>query len=257
VISPLLANICLHYVLDLWAERWRRREATGDMIIVRGACPRAARSAASGADDVVAGFEHEADARRFLEAMRARFEEFALSLHPDKTRLIEFGRHAATRRAQRGLGKPETFNFLGFTLICGKSRQGRFLLKRRTRRDRMRTKLQEIKGELRRRMHQPIPEQGQWLRQVVTGFFCLPRSANELSGTRGLPASHDPPLATRAAPAQSEGSRHVAAHRAAGRRLSPDPAHPPSMAQRSLRRQTPKVGAVCGKAARTDLVQRG
>jgi RNA-directed DNA polymerase len=159
VISPLLANIYLHYVLDLWAERWRRREATGDMIIVRYA------------DDVVAGFEQEADARRFLDAMRARFEEFALSLHPDKTRLIEFGRHAATRRAQRGLGKPETFNFLGFTLICGKSRQGRFLLKRRTRRDRMRTKLQEIKGELRRRMHQPIPEQGQWLKQVVTGFF--------------------------------------------------------------------------------------
>ena len=116
VISPLLANICLHYVLDLWAERWRRREATGDMIIVRGACPRAARSAASGADDVVAGFEHEADARRFLEAMRARFEEFALSLHPDKTRLIEFGRHAATRRDQRGLGKPETFKFVGFYL---------------------------------------------------------------------------------------------------------------------------------------------
>jgi len=171
VISPLLANIYLHYVLDLWAERWRRREATGDMIIVRGACPRAARSGDPGADDVVAGFEHEADARRFLEAMRARFEEFALSLHPDKTRLIEFGRHAATRRAQRGLGKPETFNFLGFTLICSKSRQSRFLLKRRTRRDRMRTKLQEIKGELRRRMHQPIPEQGQWLRQVVTGFF--------------------------------------------------------------------------------------
>ena len=116
MISPLLANICLHYVLDLWAERWRRREATGDMIIVRGACPRAARSAASGADDVVAGFEHEADARRFLEAMRARFEEFALSLHPDKTRLIEFGRRAATRREQRGLGKPETFNFVGFYL---------------------------------------------------------------------------------------------------------------------------------------------
>jgi RNA-directed DNA polymerase len=159
VISPLLANIYLHYVLDLWAERWRRREATGNMIIVRYA------------DDVVAGFEHEADARRFLDALRARFEEFALSLHPEKTRLIEFGRHAATRRAQRGLGKPETFNFLGFTLICGKSRQGRFLLKRRTRRDRMRAKLQEIKGELRQRMHQPIPNQGQWLRQVVAGFL--------------------------------------------------------------------------------------
>ena len=107
VISPLLANIYLHYVLDLWAERWRRREATGDMIIVRYA------------DDFIVGFQHEVDARRFLDEMRARLQEFALSLHPDKTRLIEFGRLAATNRKQRGLGKPETFNFLGFTFICG------------------------------------------------------------------------------------------------------------------------------------------
>jgi RNA-directed DNA polymerase len=117
VISPLLANIYLHYVLDLWAERWRRHEATGDMIIVRGACPRAACSADPGADDVVLGFEHEADANRFLDAMRARFEEFALSLHPDKTRLIEFGRRAAANRKQRGLGKPGTFDFLGFSVL--------------------------------------------------------------------------------------------------------------------------------------------
>jgi hypothetical protein len=103
--------------------------------------------------------------------MRMRFEEFALSLHPDKTRLIEFGRLAAARRARRGLGKPETFTFLGFTFICGKSRQGKFLLCRKTRRDRMRAKLREIKEELRRRLHQPIPEQGHWLRQVVSGFF--------------------------------------------------------------------------------------
>src|SRR4051794_24197368 len=159
VISPMLANVYLHYVFDLWAERWRRREATGDMIIVRYA------------DDLVLGFEREADARRFRDAMRARFEEFALSLHPDKTRLIEFGRLAAARRARRGLGKPETFTFLGFTFICGKSRQGKFLLCRKTRRDRMRAKLREIKDELRRRLHQPIPEQGQWLRRVVSGFF--------------------------------------------------------------------------------------
>jgi group II intron reverse transcriptase/maturase len=159
VASPLLANIYLHYVFDLWAERWRRHEATGNMIIVRYA------------DDLVAGFEHEDDARRFLDAMRVRLEEFALSLHPDKTRLIEFGRHAVDRRARRGLGKPETFKFLGFTHICGQSRRGKFLLKRRTRRDRMRAKLTEIKEELRRRMHQPIPEQGQWLAQVVRGFF--------------------------------------------------------------------------------------
>src|ERR1700678_3735365 len=128
VASPLLANIYLHYVLDLWAERWRRREATGDMIIVRYA------------DDLVAGFEHEADESRFLEAMRKRVEEFALSLHPDKTRLIEFGRHAAADRAQRGLAKPETFNFLGFTFISGKSRNGKFLVKRKSRRDRMTAK---------------------------------------------------------------------------------------------------------------------
>jgi RNA-directed DNA polymerase len=159
VASPLLANIYLHYVLDLWAERWRRHEATGDMIIVRYA------------DDVVAGFEHEDDARRFLDAMRERFKEFALSLHPEKTRLIEFGRHAAANREKRRVGKPETFNFLGFIFVCAKSRRGNFLVKRKTRRDRMKAKLQEVKGELRRRMHQPIPEQGEWLRQVVAGFF--------------------------------------------------------------------------------------
>src|ERR1017187_3725019 len=159
VISPLLANIYLHYVIDLWANRWRRREATGDMIILRYA------------DDIVVGFEHEADARRFLDAMRTRLEEFALTLHPEKTRLIEFGRHAVAAREKRGSGNPETFNFLGFTFICGRSRQDNFLVKRKTRRDRMMAKLLEIKEELRRRMHRPIPEQGQWLRQVVSGFF--------------------------------------------------------------------------------------
>jgi group II intron reverse transcriptase/maturase len=159
VASPLLANIYLHYVFDLWAERWRRREATGDMIIVRYA------------DDLVIGFQHEGDAHRFLDAMRERLEKFALSLHPDKTRLIEFGRHAAARRAQRGLGKPETFDFLGFTLICSRSRGGSFMLKRKTRRDRVRAKLAEVKVELRRRMHQTIPEQGDWLAQVLRGVF--------------------------------------------------------------------------------------
>ena len=159
VISPLLANVYLHYVFDLWAERWRRREATGGMMIVRYA------------DDIVVGFAHEVDARRFWDAMRKRFEEFALSLHPEKTRMIEFGRQAADRCDRRGLGKPETFNFLGFTHICGRSRHGKFLLKRKSRRDRMRGKLKEIKEEMRRRMHQPIPEQGRWLAQVVRGYF--------------------------------------------------------------------------------------
>jgi RNA-directed DNA polymerase len=159
VISPLLANVYLHYVLDLWAERWRRREATGDMIIVRYA------------DDFIVGFQHEDDARRFLAMMRDRLGEFALSLHPEKTRLIEFGRSAAENRKRRRLGKPETFDFLGFTFICSKTRRGKFQIKRKSRRDRMRTKLQAIKQELRRRMHQPIPQQGQWLKQVVTGYF--------------------------------------------------------------------------------------
>jgi group II intron reverse transcriptase/maturase len=175
VISPLLGNIYLHYALDLWAKRWRQREATGDMVIVRYA------------DDVVVGFEHEGDARRFLDAMRARLEEFMLALHPDKTRLIEFGRFAAANRKKRGLGKPETFTFLGFTFICGKSRQGYFQLQRKTRGDRMRAKLQAIKVELRRRMHSPIPEQGNWLRQVVTGhfgYFAVPTNSRALSAFR-------------------------------------------------------------------------
>jgi RNA-directed DNA polymerase len=159
VISPLLANVYLHYSFDLWAERWRRCEATGDMIIVRYA------------DDIVVGFEHESDARRFWDAMRERLQKFSLSLHPDKTRLVEFGRFAAASRRRRGLGKPETFGFLGFTLVCSKSRRGRFLLKRRSRRDRMKAKLKEVSNELRYRMHQSIPEQGNWLKQVVTGYF--------------------------------------------------------------------------------------
>jgi group II intron reverse transcriptase/maturase len=159
VISPLLANIYLFYVLDLFADRWRRREAAGDMIIVRYA------------DDFIIGFQHETDARRFLDLLRERMGKFALALHPEKTRLIEFGRWAAANRRQRGLGKPETFNFLGFTFICGRSRRGGFLIHRKTRRDRMRVKLLEIKQELRRRMHQPIREQGAWLKQVVDGYF--------------------------------------------------------------------------------------
>jgi len=174
-ISPLLANAYLHYSYDLWAERWRRREATGDMIVVRYA------------DDIVVGFEHETDARRFWNAMRDRLQEFSLSLHPEKTRLIEFGRRAANSRKQRGLGKPETFNFLGMTFICGMSRRDKFLLKRKTRRDRMQTKIKEVARELRRRMHQSIPEQGKWLKQVITGFFnyhAVPTNWNALGAFR-------------------------------------------------------------------------
>src|SRR5712675_2677608 len=160
VISPLLANLYLHYVFDLWAERWRRREAAGNMIIVRYA------------DDLIVGFEHETDARRFLDEMRKRLQEFALSLHSEKTRLIEFGRFAVENRKRRGLGKPETFNFLGFTFICGKSRDGKkFLVKRKTRRDRLQAKLKMITQELSKRRHQPIPTLGKWLGNAVKGYF--------------------------------------------------------------------------------------
>ena len=140
-------------------SQWRKRHALGAMTLTRYA------------DDIVVGFDKSYDAKRFQAALHKRMQQFSLSLHPDKTRLIEFGRFAALDRAQRGLGKPETFNFLGFTHICGRSAQGGFQLVRKSRRDRVRARLREIKEELRRRMHHSIPEQGQWLRQVVGGFF--------------------------------------------------------------------------------------
>jgi RNA-directed DNA polymerase len=175
VASPLLANIYLHYVFDLWAQQWRRREASGNMIVLRYA------------DDIVVGFAHDSDARRFREAMARRFEQFALELHGEKTRLLEFGRFAAARRKQRGLGKPETFTFLGFIFICGKSRRGAFQLQRKTRGDRMRVKLQEIKAQLRARMHEALPDQGRWLRAVVAGYVAyhaVPTNARALSAFR-------------------------------------------------------------------------
>jgi RNA-directed DNA polymerase len=175
VISPLLANVYLHYVFDLWAERWRRREATGDMIMVRYA------------DDIVVSFQHATDARRFWDAMRDRLREFSLSLHPDKTRLIRFGRFAAQNHEKRGLGKPETFKFLGFVLICGKSRRGDFQIRRKSRGDRMSAKLREIKEALRQRRHGPIPEVGKWLAQIIAGYFAyhaVPTNSPALSAFR-------------------------------------------------------------------------
>jgi group II intron reverse transcriptase/maturase len=157
--SPLLANVYLHYVFDRWARQWRRRQARGDMVIVRFA------------DDFVAGFEHQVDAQRFLADLRERFATFGLELHPDKTRLIEFGRYAAERRKKRGDGKPETFDFLGFTHICAKAKNGRFWLRRTTISKRMRAKLAEVKDQLRQRRHEPIPDQGKWLASVVRGHF--------------------------------------------------------------------------------------
>jgi RNA-directed DNA polymerase len=157
--SPLLSNVYLHYVFDLWADQWRRRQAHGDVIIVRFA------------DDYIVGFEHRRDAQQFLDDLRGRLAKFNLALAPEKTRLIEFGRFAARNRARRGLGKPETFRFLGFTHICAKARNGSFLVKRITDSTRLRAKLRAVKTETRRRAHQPIPEQGAWLASVVRGHY--------------------------------------------------------------------------------------
>ena len=218
VASPLLANVYLHYVFDLWAQQWRRREATGNVIVVRYA------------DDIVAGFEHEADARRFWDAMRTRFEQFALELHEEKTRLLEFGRHAAVRRQRRGLGKPETFTFLGFTFICGKSRRGAFQLQRKTRRDRMRATLREIKEQLRDRMHHAIPEQGRWLKAVVTGFFAYHAVPTNAQGARRVPPPCHGSMATHAAAAQPEDTHDVATDDATCGGLAATSSNPSSMA---------------------------
>ena len=157
-ISPLLANVYLHYVFDLWVRDWRRR-AKGDVIVVRYA------------DDIIVGFQHEWEARRFWVELRERFAGFGLELHPEKTRLIEFGRHAAANRKRNGRGRPETFDFLGFTHVCGKTRKGRFALVRLTMRKRLRAKLREIEMAFRWRWHDPVPEVGKWLASILRGHF--------------------------------------------------------------------------------------
>jgi RNA-directed DNA polymerase len=160
--SPLLSNVYLHYVFDLWADQWRRRHARGDVIIVRFA------------DDYIVGFEHQDDAQRFLAELRSRLAKFSLELAAEKTRLIQFGRYASERRQNRGLGKPETFGFLGFTHICAKTNDGHFMLKRITEAKRMRAKLHALQGELMRCRHQPIPEQGRWLASPDHAPFAQP-----------------------------------------------------------------------------------
>jgi len=171
--SPLLANVYLHYVFDLWVQQWRRRHARGDMIVVRYA------------DDFIVGFQHKSDAERFLTELRERFRRFHLELHPDKTRLLEFGPFAAENRRRGGRGKPETFNFLGFTHICGKKRSnGMFTVLRQTMRKRLQAKLSAVKAELRRRWHDSIPIVGQWLHSVVGGhlrYYGVPMNQRALS----------------------------------------------------------------------------
>jgi RNA-directed DNA polymerase len=156
--SPLLANVYLHYVFDLWVQEWGRKHARGDLMVVRFA------------DDIVLGFQYRSEAEQFFTELAARMRKFGLELHPDKTRLVEFGRFAARDRQRRGEGKPETFACLGVTHICGKGeKSGRFMVRRQTMRQRLQAKLSEVKAQLRRRLHDPVPEVGKWLGAVVTG----------------------------------------------------------------------------------------
>ena len=159
VISPLLANVYLHYVFDLWLEAWRKKVASGDVIAVRYA------------DDLVVGFERRDEAERFLKEFQKRLAQFGLELHPDKTRLIEFGRFARSNRQTRGEGDPESFTFLGFTHRCGNNSRGHFVIWRQTVRKRLEAKLQQVKQTLRARMHEPVPKVGAWLRRVLNGFY--------------------------------------------------------------------------------------
>jgi len=180
-VSPLLGNVYLHYVFDLWANRWRDRNARGDMIVVRYA------------DDTIVGFEHRDEAVRFLGDLRDRLARFALELHPDKTRLIEFGRYAARDRRARGERKPETFDFLGFTHICAKTKNGRFMLKRVTIKKRMAGKLREVKASLMARRHLPIPDQGRWLASVVRGhlaYYAVPGNRDAIGAFRDQVTRH-------------------------------------------------------------------
>lgn len=174
-ICPLLANIYLHYALDLWVDQRRKRDCGGEVIIVRYA------------DDFILGFQYEREARQFLEALRERLGVFHLTLHPDKTRLIEFGRFAAANRRKHGSGKPETFDFLGFTHICSKTRKGKFCVRRKTMNKRMRAKLKALGHELRARRHQPIPETGAWLKRVLQGhyqYYGVPRNSESMNNFR-------------------------------------------------------------------------
>ena len=175
VISPMLANVYLHYVLDLWVNQWRDRHVRGDVIIVRYA------------DDFAMGFQHRSEAERFLRELRTRLAKFGLTLHPEKTRLLRFGRFAIEQQQERGLGKPETFDFLGFTHCCAKTRPGWYTIRRISVGKRMRATLQSIKSELRRRMHHSMPAQGAWLRSVVRGWFqyhAVPLNSNRLQQFR-------------------------------------------------------------------------
>ena len=211
-ISPLLANVYLHYVFDLWVRDWRR-QAKGDVIVVRYA------------DDIIVGFQYEWEARRFWDELRERLAGFGLELHPEKTRLIEFGRYAAANRKRNGRGKPETFDFLGFTHACGKTRKGRFVVLRLTMRKRMRAKLREVKDALRWRWHDPVPEVGKMAgldHPRALNYYAVPLNFRR---PRSLSPSGHLALEARSQSAQPEGPRHLGAHAADRPPLAPSRPH--------------------------------
>ena len=213
VASPLLANVYLHYVYDLWVQQWRKRHATGDIIVVRYA------------DDTIVGFQHRRDAERFLSDLKNRLAHFALSLHPEKTRLIEFGAYAVERRQSRGEGKPETFDFLGFTHYCGTRKDGAgFQLGRRTQRKRMRVKLKEITETLQRVRHRPIDEQGQWLGTVIGGYFAYFAVPTNTEHAVGVPCPHKRKVVPQSAATQPAAPTDVGAD---------EPTHRPVLATRA------------------------
>ena len=222
-------------------QAWRKKHARGDVVVVRYA------------DDTVLGFQSQTEADRFLEDFRERLGKFGLELHPDKTRRIEFGRYAESNRKRRGEGKPETFDFLGFTHISGKTRKGAFTVRRKTIRKRLGAKLQEIKQQLRRRMHDPVAQTGEWLRSVVQGYFnyhAVPRNLDSLQAFRDRVTrlwrqtlrrrgQKRPPNWTRLHPWAE--------------RWIPHPSRAASLSRATLRRQPSEIRASCGRSARGDL----
>jgi len=241
VISPLYANVFLHYVLDLWINDWRKRQATGEVICVRYA------------DDFVIGFREESDARRCLAALRERFTKFGLELHPEKTRLIEFGRYAEERRAKRGENPPETFDFLGFTHISGKTRRGDFTIHRKTSRKKFQAKLTELKEQLSRRCHDELAKVGAWLQSVqarlVSVLCCSRQLCTPASVPRGA-ASHVAPRAATSQPTRPPPDLGEVLQTLPP--LAADAQDSAPLSQRAVCRSTSKVRAVCGSSARTD-----
>src|SRR6266568_4665369 len=229
VISPILANVYLHYVFDLWVHRWRLTKASGDMIVIRYA------------DDTIVGFQHEHEARAFLDDLKERLRKFELALHPDKTRLIRFGRHAAKQRAKLGEGKPETFDFLGFTHFCTRSRKwGSFVIGRKTIKKRMRAKLLAIKIELRRTMHDPIATTGTWMNRMLQGHLNYFAVSGNHPEPMVVPRQGEAALARVAPAAQPNGPPQLGAVHPARRPLLSANQDATPFAMSPLRRQNPR-----------------